>query len=312
MKTNILICGATGFIGRNFLNYFLNIKNYKIFAIYNIKKKIKIRGVNWIKADLRNYKDCLKATKNIDIVLQFAAATSGSRVILNQPYVHVTDNAVMNSYILKASYINKIKHFIFTSCTIMYPNSTKYLSEKEYHINKIHPAYYGAANTKLYIEKMCKFYSEISRTKFTAIRHSNIYGPYDKFNIKTGHFIGSSFKKVSQKGTEIKIYGDGNEKRDFLYIDDLILFVKEIIKKQKKKFLLINCSYGVSYKVYYILKKIIKIFGSNKKIKKIKSKSININILVSNKKAKKIIGWSPKTSIDLGLKKTFLFLKKNK
>lgn len=311
MKTNILICGATGFIGRNFLNSLSKIKNYKVFATYNVKKKIKVRGVKWIKADLRNYKNCLRVTKKIDIVMQFAATTSGSKVILNQPYVHVTDNAIMNSYMLKASYINQVKHFIFTSCTIMYPNSKKYLSEKQYSSSKIYPSYYGAANTKLYIEKMCKFYSEISKTKFTVIRHSNIYGPYDKFNLKTGHFIGSSFKKILQKEKQIKIYGSGNEKRDFLYIDDLILFVKKVIKNQKNKFEIINCSYGKSYKIYDVLKKIIKISKLNKKIIKVKSKSININILVSNKKAKKLINWSPKINIDLGLKKTFLHLKKN-
>lgn len=310
MKTNILICGATGFIGRNFLNSLSKIKNYKVFATYNIKKKIKVRGVKWIKADLRNYENCLRATKKIDIVMQFAATTSGSKVILNQPYVHVTDNAIINSYMLKASYVNQVKHFIFPSCTIMYPNSKKYLSEKEYSSSKIHPAYYGAANTKLYIEKMCKFYSDISKTKFTVIRHSNIYGPYDKFSLKTGHFIGSSFKKVLEKKKQIKIYGLGDEKRDFLYIDDLILFVKKVLKNQKNKFEIINCSYGKSYKIYDVLKKIIKISKLNKKILKIKSKSINIDILVSNKKAKKIINWSPKTNIDLGLRKTFLYFKK--
>lgn len=311
MKTNILICGATGFIGKNFLNSFSKIKKYKIFATYHTKKKIKVKGVNWIKADLRVYSDCLKVTKKIDIVLQFAATTSGSKVTLNQPYVHVTDNAIMNSYMLKASYINNIKHFIFPSCTIMYPNSKIPLNENEYSTNKIHPAYYGAANTKLYIEKMCKFFSSISKTKFTAIRHSNIYGPYDKFNLKTGHFIGSSFKKVFEKGEIFKIYGSGNEKRDFLYIDDLIDFVKKIIKKQKNKFEIINCSYGKSYKIYEILKKIIKITKLTKKIVRIKSRSIKINISVSNKKAKKLINWLPKTNINRGLEKTFLFLKKN-
>ena len=44
---------------------------------------------------------------------------------------------------------------------------------------KIYPKYFGVANTKIYIEKMCEFYSRISTTKFTIIRHSNIYGPFE-------------------------------------------------------------------------------------------------------------------------------------
>ena len=83
-------------------------------------------------------------------MIQAAATTSGSKDILNSPFLHVTDNAVMNSYLLKACYLNKIKHFIFTSCTVMYPNSTKHLKETEFSYDKIFPSYYGVANTKLY------------------------------------------------------------------------------------------------------------------------------------------------------------------
>ena len=63
-------------------------------------------------------------------------------------------------------------------------------------MKKIFSNYYGVATTKLYIEKMCKFYSNISKTKFSIIRHSNIYGPNDKFDLNKGHFIGSSIVKV--------------------------------------------------------------------------------------------------------------------
>ena len=102
----------------------------------------------------------------------------------------------MNSYLLRAIYENKVKHFIFTSCTVMYKNSKKNLSEDEVDEKKIFSNYYGVATTKLYIEKMCKFYSNISKTKFSIIRHSNIYGPNDKFDLNKGHFIGSSIVKV--------------------------------------------------------------------------------------------------------------------
>ena len=184
----ILICGGSGFIGINLVNYFKN-KNFKIIAVYNKRKPKFFKNIKWIKADLRNYNTCLRITKNIDIIIQAAATTSGSKDIINSPYLHVTDNAVMNSYILKASYVNNIKHFIFTSCTVMYPNSNKHLKENEYNYDEIFPSYFGVANTKLYIEKMCEFYASISNIKFTIIRHSNIYGPFDKFDLKKGHLI---------------------------------------------------------------------------------------------------------------------------
>ena len=298
----ITICGATGFIGLNLIKRFS--KKYHVFAIYNKRKPYKITNVSWIKADLTKYKDCLKVTSLSKIIIQAAATTSGSRDIINSPFLHVTDNAIMNSYLLKASYLNKIEKFIFTSCTVMYHHSSKSLNENDVDENRIYKNYYGVGHTKLYIEKMCKFYSEISNIKFSIIRHSNIYGPYDKFSLTKGHFIGSSIKKVFLNSNEIKIFGLGKEKRDYLYIEDFLNFVDMLIKKQKSSYEIFNCSYGKSFKIIDVLKKIIKFSKTNKKIKKQEGKNIDVNISVNSKKAKKLLNWSPKINIDDGLKKT--------
>lgn len=312
MKKKILICGATGFIGRNSIDRFRLNNKYKIIAVYNKRKPILVNNVSWVKADLRKYKNCVRVTKGIDIVLQFAATTSGSNIILNKPYVHVTDNAVMNSYLLKSIFHNKIKHFIFTSCTVMYPDSKIKCNEKMVDESKIFNPYFGAAITKLYIEKLCLFFSKICKTKFSIIRHSNIYGPFDKFDIQNGHFIGSSFKKIlSRKINSISIFGKGNEKRDYLYVDDLISFVEKIIQKQKKNYEIFNCAYGKSYSILNVLKKIISLSGSKKKVIYKKGKNLGINILVSNTKAKKKLNWSPKYTLDEGLKKTLKWYREN-
>jgi len=309
----ILICGATGFIGKNIV-LDLKKKNFKIFATYFKSKPIKENNkIHWAKADLRNFDDCLKVTKDIDIVIQCAATTSGAKDIINHPYLHVTDNAVMNSYLLRACYQNRIKHFIFLSCTVMYKNSNKNMTELQVEEDKIYKNYYGAAHTKLYIEKICKFYSEISDIKFSILRHSNIYGPFDKFNLEKGHFLSSSIYKVlKQKQNKVDIYGGGNEKRDFLYINDLIEMIYSVLNKQKNSYEIFNCSYGKSFKIIDVLKKIIFLSGLEKNINKLKNKkSLAINIMVSSKKAKKILNWSPKTRLDEGLKKTINWFREN-
>jgi len=309
---NLIILGASGFVGKNLLNFFSK-KKYNVTAVYFRKKINKIKGVKLIKADLTKYNQCIKVLKNQDIVLQCAATTSGSNTIIHRPYEHVTDNAIMNSYLLRASYELNIKHFIFTSCTVMYGNSDKQLSEMEVDEKKIFPKYYGVANTKLYIEKMCKFYSSISKTKFTIIRHSNLYGPHDKYDLKNGHFLASSISKVlDNKKTFVSIFGKGNEKRDFLYVGDFVNFVSKTLKLQKNNFEILNCSYGKSFSVIEILKKILKISNSNKKIIHISNKkTLNVNILVSSKKAKKKLSWYPKVKIEKGLSKTISWYKNN-
>ena len=130
----LLICGATGFIGRNILENFSKNKNNQIFAVWHQRKKInyKNKNIKWVKADLRNEKVVNKITKGIDIVIQAAATTTGSKDVINQPYVHVTDNAVMNAYIFRSCLINKVKHCIFFSCTTMYKSTYKPIKENDF------------------------------------------------------------------------------------------------------------------------------------------------------------------------------------
>ena len=314
-KKRILILGGTGFIGRNITNYFQKLKNYKVYATYYRSPIINFKNVTWIKTNLTDLKSVNKLFKNIDIVIQAAATTSGANIIINSPQHHVTDNAVMNSYIMRACHENNVKHVIFFSCTVMYPDSKISLNEK-YKINpdKIFKKYFGVANTKIYIEKICEFYASLGSTKYTCIRHSNIYGQNDKFDEKNSHFFGSNIRKIiSLNNNEtLEVWGKSNEKRDMLHIDDLVSFVSIIIQKQKKPFELINCCLGKSYKIIDIIKLIIKL--SNKRLKifhNLNKPSIGINILVSNSKAKKQYNWRPKINIKNGILKTIQWYRKN-
>ena len=313
-KKTVLICGATGFVGKNILIELSKNKNYKISATYNKSKKFKISNVRWIKTDLTNPIQVKKLTINKDIVIQAAATTSGANDILNKPFLHVTDNAIMNSYLLRSAYENKVKHFIFFSCTVMYHSSNKAIKEKDYNASKkIYPKYFGVANTKLYIEKMCKFFSEISNTKYTCIRHSNIYGQYDKYDLKKSHFFGATIRKVMDANDEIKIWGKGSEKRDLLYVDDLVNFVKLCIKKQKSKFEIYNCGLGKSYSVKEVVKKIV--FISKKKLNithDLTKTSLDTKIALDCDKALKELGWKPKVNLTDGIKKTINWYKESK
>ena len=112
---------------------------------------------------------------------------------------------------------------------------------------------------------------------------------------------------------EIIVWGNGKEKRDLLYIDDLVEFVILILKKQKSKFKIYNCGLGKSYSINQIVKKIIKI--SNKKLKitnDIGKPNINTSLYLNCSLARKELDWKPKISIDEGIKKQFYGGKKIK
>ena len=312
-KQTVLLCGATGFIGRNIAKNLSKNSKYKIICTHNNSKPFRLKNIKWVKVDLRNSRQVDKITRNIDIVIQAAATTSGAKTIISRPYEHVTDNAIMNSYLLRASLENKIKHFIFFSCTVMYQSSNTPLKETDFNPRKeLYSNYFGVGNTKLYIEKMCEFYSKISSTKFTCIRHSNVFGPFDKFDLNRSHFLGASITKVMNSNKNIVVWGNGREKRDLLYIDDLVDFVKLSIKNQKEKFRIYNCGYGKSYSIEKIIKKIIKL--SQKKIKieyDLSKPTIKTSLSLNCELAKKELGWKRKTSLDVGILNTIKWWKAN-
>jgi len=263
----LVICGATGFIGRNIVEKFVLIPEFEVHAVRFKRPEYDLPNITWHQADLRNAEDVERVLKGKDLVIQAAATTSGSKDIVSKPYIHVTDNAVMNSYIFRTALEQKIKHVMFFSCTVMYPSSNLPLIESDFDSNSpMHPKYFGIGNTKVYLEKMCEFFANIGETKFTAIRHSNIYGPYDKFDLVHSHVFGATVTKVMISKDKIVVWGTGEEERDLLYVDDLVGFTLLAIRNQKEKYQLFNCGYGKAVSIKDLVAKIIKASGKNLKI----------------------------------------------
>lgn len=313
MKKKILICGATGFIGRNMVEYFSKKDEFEVHAVRFNRPEYEAKNVIWHKCDLRNPESIDKLIPGFDIIIQAAATTSGAKDIVTKPYIHVTDNAVMNSYLFRSAFENKVKHVIFFSCTVMYQSSDKALKENDFDANQdLHPRYFGVGNTKIYIEKMCDFYSRIGETKFTAIRHSNIYGPHDKFDLERSHFFGATITKVMLAKDKFSVWGTGEEERDLLHADDLNSFVSLAIKNQKEKYRLYNCGAGKAESVINVVKKIVAAAEKNLEITHdLSMPSIKTSLFLDCSLAKSELGWEAKIKLEDGIKETISWWKEN-
>lgn len=307
-KKKVLVCGSTGFIGRNVAEFFAKRDDLEVFGTYLDSRPLVDKRINMVKADLTNKEDVNRAMKGMDILIQAAAVTSGAKDIVGRPYYHVSDNAVMNSLILRSAFTHNISHVLFFSCTVMYQSSPKPVKESDFDANQdMYSAYFGIGWTKVYIEKMCEFYSKIGTTKFTAIRHSNIYGPYDKFDLEESHVFGATIAKVMAcaDGQEVVVWGGGEAERDLLYISDLLHFLELVLDKQDSKFETFNVGYGSAISVAELVKRIIAISGKDVKIKYDLSKpNIKTKLCLDVAKAKNLTGWLPKVSLDDGIRKT--------
>ncbi len=270
--------------------------------------------MRWIKADLTKIEDIERVIEGVDIIIQAAATTSGSKDIVSRPYIHVTDNAVMNSLLFRAAFERKVKHVIFFSCTVILQSSEKPQTEIDYDPNiELHPRYFGVASTKLYIEKMCDFYSRIGETKFTAIRHTNIYGPHDKFDLEKSHVFGATITKVlSSKDGKIHVWGTGEEERDLLYVDDLTKFVEKSIINQSVPYSLYNCGYGAAISIKKLVNNIIEASGKSLEVVyDLSQPTIKTSLSLDCSKAKNELDWYPETTIDQGIAKTIAWWKEN-
>ena len=316
MRQKILICGATGFLGRNILESFIDNENFDIRAVWHnnptLIEKYSDR-VEWVNADLTNMEDVKRVVKDVDIILQYAAVTTGIKDVVSRPHIHVTDNAVMNSLLLREAFEQKIKHFIFPSCTVMYQSSDQPVKETDFDESAgLYPKYYGGGNTKVYLEKMCKFYSTIGKTKFTVLRQSNIYGPYDKFNLETGHVFAATVVKVNQSNESIDVWGSGEEERDLLYVSDLVECIHSVIENQKSQFELINVGCGKSISVSNLVKKMLDISGKKLHINYDENKpTVKTKLAVDITRAKKTFNWNPKISLDVGIKNVLKWYEEN-
>ncbi len=311
--SRILVLGATGFIGRNMVSHFA-AHGHEVHAVRFTRPEYKCDNVTWHQADLRE--QMTFDMTGYDIVIQAAATTSGSKDIVNTPAIHVTDNAIMNALIFRAAVEAKVKHVIFFSCSTMFSQG---------HVDEdspidIHPKYFGVAHTKLYNEKMCEFYAGLPSpddsgygTKFTVIRHGNIYGPHDKFDLEKSHFMGASITKVMTADESVQIWGSGEESRDLLYVSDLCSFVEAAIEKQVVKFRLYHCGYGIAFKIIDVVRTIIDASGKKLNITyDMSAPTIPVSLSMNFDKARGELGWWPKVTLDGGIAMTLEWWKEQK
>lgn len=313
MKKKMLICGATGFIGRNLTEHFAKQADIEVHAVHFQRPAYHCPGVIWHQADLRSPAAVENLVQGTDIIIQAAATTSGAKDIVTRPFIHVTDNAVMNSLLFRSAYEHQVKHVVFFSCTVMYSSSPVALKESDFDARQpLHPRYFGVGHTKLYLEKMCEFYAGLADTRYTAIRHSNMYGPHDKYDTERSHVFGATITKVMTAQDKVSIWGSGEEERDLLHIDDLVHFVERAIERQPENYRLYNCGYGQAISIRDLVHKIVQISGRNLKIEHDLSKpTIKTSLFLDCTLAKKELEWEPCISLETGIARTLAWWKNN-
>lgn len=303
---DVLVCGATGFIGRNIAERLAARSDVRVRGTWHERPPFESVGVEWQKADLCRPEDVDRVVRGADVIVQAAATTSGARDIVSRPYIHVADNAVMNSLLLRAAFEHHVGQFVFFSCTVMYPSADRPLVEADFDpAADIHPRYFGVGWTKVYIEKMCEFYARLGRTRHAVIRHSNIYGPHDKYDPDRSHVFGATVRKVMTESDRVVVWGSGEESRDLLHVDDLFRLVESMLERQRDPFVLLNCGSGMAVPVRELVAAIIRVSGRDLAIEHdLSQPTIKTSLSLNCDRAHSAFGWSPRIDLAEGIRRT--------
>jgi len=313
----ILITGGSGLVGQNLTNR-LHKEGYTNIRVNLHKRKVRIpiESVEYVYFDLKTYKGCLDATADIDVLYHTAASTSNAVDTILDPLAHVTPNVAMNNFLIDAAWRNKVQHYIFLSSNTVYPPKgdtpvveTDFLFDEPYHV------YFPVAWMKRYAEVQCELYAKYLpvKMKCTIIRPSNLFGPHDKYDFNKCHVTPATIRKIADKMNPIPVWGDGNELRDLLYIEDFVQALQIIMEKETEMFEIYNVGCNHVYSVLDVLYKMKQIANYDAPIQFIKGKPsmIPIRKINSNKIYHKL-GWKVTTSLEDGLKLTYEWYLKNK
>ena len=292
MKERVLVVGGTGFIGKHVLKK-IPSKKYKLYSISkkNLKHKKRIKGVNYLKCDISNSKELnKKISKKFDHIINLSGYVDHSN---RKENMNCHFNGCKN--LVKFFNNTEIKTFIQVGSSLEYGNKTSPQSENE----RCNPrGSYGLSKYKA--SNFLKNFGKLYDFPYIIIRPYQIYGPNQKKNRLIPQTIEACLKNKKFDCT------DGLQKRDFLFIDDFVDLIKKIIKNKKIRKEIFNVGYGKPIKVRNIIEKITKMIKKGKPMYgSIKMRKDEILKLYPNtRKVKKFFNWTPKISINIGLKKT--------
>ena len=161
---------------------------------------------------------------------------------------------------------------------------------------------------------MCKYYNEQYGTNFLSIMPTNLYGINDNFDLKTSHVLPALIRKVYEASlikSNIKLWGDGSPKREFLYVDDLanalIFLIKHYNYSDIGEF--INIGTGKDITILELTNLISDIIGYKCEIIWDKSKPNGTPRKLLDVSRINSLGWKASTSLEIGIKKVFEYYK---
>ena len=219
----LLITGASGLVGSALQN--IAIEKYEVIPL--TRKD----------CNLTNFQDT-KAIFNYikpDYVIHTAAVVGGIGSNMNHPGKFFCDNIAINTNILESARLSNVEKLISYLSTCVFPDDAPYpLNEKDIHNGPPHSSNAAYAHAKRMLDVQSKAYRSEYDCNFITLIPTNIYGPYDNFDLDNGHVLPSLIQKfhlAQCKGQDMIVWGTGKPLREFVFSEDIAKISLNVLEK---------------------------------------------------------------------------------
>lgn len=300
-----LVLGANGFVGRSLVHELVKHFDHVFTYSLDLSEEIILDGVTNIVADFFDLDSLQKAVEGCDVIIHLI--TTMTPASSNKaPLQDIEQNLLGSVKLLEICRASSVKKVIYLSSGgTVYGDLDSVDKASEAHATEPSCSY---GITKLAIEKYLNLYRQHYGINSTVLRVSNPYGPLQM--CKNSQGVIASFIDKAVAGDELQIWGDGSAVRDFIYIDDLVsAIIRSIYYNGEKS--VFNIGSGCGTSLNQVLSTIQNIMDDDLNLTYVDNNYSGVSrSVLDNSLAIKELGWSPKVSLEKGLKETISFKKK--
>ena len=312
-QKRVLVTGAGGFIGHHLVKRLKSDGHWVRGVDIKYPEYEASAGDAFEILDLRNAENCLLATRGgIDEVYNLAADMGGIGYITAYLAAISRNNILINAHMLEASRQNGVLRFLFSSSACVYNQSKQQdpaviaLREED-----AHPAdpEVGYGWEKLFAEELCRYYFKDYGLETRIVRFHNVYGPLGTYEGGKEKVPAAICRKVAlaENDGEIEVWGDGEQTRSFMYIDDCVEGLIRIMASEYPEPL--NLGRDELITINELANLVARIAG--KQITKrhnlvgpqgVRGRNSN------NTRLRRVLGWEPSVPLEQGLAVTFKWI----
>ena len=305
----VLVTGAGGFIGHHLTSYLVE-RGYWVRGV-DIKTPEfeRTQADEFLLLDLTVAGNCLRASHEIDEVYGLAANMGGIGFIENNKAIIVRDNTLINLNTIEAARVNGVKRYLYTSSACIYPGYRQ--KETDAAPLKEADAYPADAEDgygweKLYMERVCRLYTEDFGLDTRVVRFHNIFGPLGTYDGGREKSPAAICRKVAlaNDGDDIEVWGDGEQRRSYCYIDDCVEGIYRLMRSDYREPLnlgqdrMISINELVDIVANVAGKKIGKRYDLTKP-QGVRARNSDNTLL------REVLDWEPTISLEEGLDRTY-------